>query len=1187
MKRLYIWAFFAALTTVAQAQDASERLTGTPIGSECVNYGSGPQIPEYAFDNDPNTYYASQDRSNTWVGLDLGKPYVISQLGYMPRSGYESRVTLGVFEGSNSPDFLDAIPLYVIPKAGSNGEMTVVDVPVSVGFRYVRYVGPHDVRCNIAEVAFWGKEGVGDSTSYYQISGIPTLSIHIYDGSDPASNKELERECNMTLTYDNGQRIQEYPMTIRGRGNASWGFNKKPYRIKFNDGKKHHMLKDSPRESPAKAKKWTLLSNEGDKTLMRNLLAHEVSRQLELPYTVYSEPVDLILNGEYRGLYNLCDQVDENKNRIPITEMETYDDEGTELTGGYHIEIDNYASGEPAWFWSSHGTPVTIKSPDGDEITTNQRRYIQDFFNQMESEIWKNGYDDPETGYMKILDISSFLRFFLLGEMSGNTDTYYSTHMWKERGENKFYTSPGWDFDLAFENDSRTYPICNNSNWIYASKGSCTGDMRSMVNRIIQGENASKMLKKIWAETRNKGFNEDYFVAYLDSMENLMTYSANLNFIRWPYLNQKMHMNFQALGSYEAEVNTVRQYILQRFPWMDEKLSYAQGDVVNDTTMYIATPKQLVEFANIVNKGATGSTAHITSDLDFLGVNMPIIGTERKPFHGEFDGGGHTISNLVITGGNNTGLIGSVNGSPYIHDFIVDNTCSITGSNFVGIVGASIENSSERITIERVGNEANVSGERNVAGIYGCNLGSGANVVIHNCYNTGTITGGSENGAISGWVGSSYDIQGCWNIGQVSGVEGARELYRFAGWERTGRNFSTFGSQGTIVSPGTVASGELCWLANGESSESPVWYQRLGEDSHPVFDYTHGIVYKEDGKYTNGKFMLGDANVDGKVDIKDLSLVANYILGRNAEGIDETNADPNADGQIDVLDLVQIGSLMKTRTILPDISASQTVNITSADATIKPGVIKRFSSMINASKPQAVFQTDVFLPDGITMNPASIGRGTALTTAHLLEIEPIQGGYRLIAYAPDLASFTSGTATAFVLKLEADASFQEGVVRFTKQLIATAGNEISRPEDASCTLTMAPTPVTRIIANQSSYELTLGQNINATIVVTVLPETATDKRVSYTSSAPNVASVDEQGILTANAEGEAVITIKAMDGSNVKASVTVMVLPDPTGIEDIVGENDNEQIYDLRGIRVEKMQRGRVYIINGKRVIIK
>ena len=419
LAKFTLWGVLVAVALPLRSQERGTKLTGTPIGSPSYDYATGRSsttvnLPASAFDGDISTFYASYNKSRTWVGLDLGTPHVITRVGWCPRneSNGPSRVQLALFEGSNSADFLDAVPLYLNPKTGTLGTMDYADVNVSRGFRYVRYVGPNDARCNIGELEFWGYEGEGDDSQFYQVTNLPTVSIHTYSGNDP-QDKVNYLESNLTITYDNGTRIQEYPILTRCRGNASMGFPKKPYRFKFNDGKSHHMLKGSPQESPAKAKNWTLINNYGDKTLLRNILAFETSRRLDAPYTVYCQAVDVIMNGEYKGCYQLCDHISVDPNRVNITEMEPWDTEEPELTGGYLIEVDAYASGEPCWFNSARGIPVTIKSPDSEEITTEQKNYIRNYFNLFESAVWNTNFSNPETGYRIFCNVSSRIRNLL------------------------------------------------------------------------------------------------------------------------------------------------------------------------------------------------------------------------------------------------------------------------------------------------------------------------------------------------------------------------------------------------------------------------------------------------------------------------------------------------------------------------------------------------------------------------------------------------------------------------------------------------------------------------------------------------------------------------------------------------------------------------------------------------------
>jgi hypothetical protein len=559
--RKYI-AYLLLMAAISAVADDG-KLTGRAIGTlETVDYNSfnkstSVNTCEMAFDGNLNTFFASWERSYTWTGLDLGGQYVITKVGWSPRNDVhgEERVVLGIFEGANREDFMDALPLYIIKERGTIGVISYADVNCSAGFRYVRYVGPSDARCNIAEIEFYGHQGEGDNSQLYQLTNIPTVSIHTLDGVIPF-DKETDITASISVIADGEQYLLAEPGTIRERGNYSRTFPKKPYRIKFD--KKRNVL-----DAPAKAKKWTLINNYGDKTLMRNLLAFELSKRMGMPYTPYGRAVDVMLNGEYKGCYQLCDQIQVNKNRVEITEMTPQDVSGNALTGGYLFEVDAYANQERSWFWSNQGNPVTIKSPDEDSIASAQFNYIKNHFNKMESQ-WQN-----------YLDLNTFLRHFLVGELSGNTDTYWSVFMYKQRDDDIVYTGPVWDFDLAFDNDNRTYPVNSKVDYIYRSGGSCTGNMRSFVDRIVIYNSVAKTrLLGLWDEVRQNGLNQESLTDFVDSLEAELEQSPELNFMRWPIMNNMVHQNPRIWGSYAQEVQNVRRFIRERVEWMDKRLNY-------------------------------------------------------------------------------------------------------------------------------------------------------------------------------------------------------------------------------------------------------------------------------------------------------------------------------------------------------------------------------------------------------------------------------------------------------------------------------------------------------------------------------------------------------------------------------------------------------------------------------------
>ena len=535
MKRIAVFFFSCMLL---QAGYADEILTGTALS------GDG------------------------WRGLDLGSQYVITSVGWNPLS--TTTAELGLFEGANSPDFMDAIPLYLHNGASQANQMNYASVQCSRGFRYVRYLkSVHKGEYKIQALEFRGVAGAGDDSHLPQLTNLPTVVIHTANNQEPY-DKEHEIDCYISIISNNGTQLVADTATIRERGNASRTFPKKPYRIKF--AHKQQVL-----GTPAKAKKWTLINNYGDKTLMRNQLAFELSRRFGMPYTPFCQYVDVVLNGDYKGTYQLCDQIEVRKNRVDITEMTPQDNSGEALTGGYLFEVDAYAEDEPnknGVFYSTYGTPFSIKSPDEDSITTQQKNYIRSQYNQMET----------DNGWKQKLDLKTFLRHFLVGEVSGNTDTYWSVYMYKHRSNDTLYVGPCWDFDLAFDNDNRTYPVNNRTDYIYRSGGSSIGYMRSLVDKIVVYDaGARQQLKDLWAQIRQSGFTEESMLDYIDEQAQMLEQSQRRNFTRWKILSQCVHLNPSARGSYQAEVDVVRRYMRNRIAWMDNKLGFDVSTLGTET----------------------------------------------------------------------------------------------------------------------------------------------------------------------------------------------------------------------------------------------------------------------------------------------------------------------------------------------------------------------------------------------------------------------------------------------------------------------------------------------------------------------------------------------------------------------------------------------------------------------------
>ena len=844
---LLLAAWLGAFSVYAFDGTIDRQLEGTIISSS--NAASAVK----AFDDDASTYYSNSAGMMQWVGLDLGEPCVITRVGFTPAPGSTGadRALLSLFEGANSPDFMDALPLYLIGKKPERGTYTTADVDVSRGFRYVRYVGSSGSFCNIAELKFFGHPGEGDDSKFYQVTNLPTLSIHVTDNIVP-TNRGQDFASQSVLIYEKGTMLQEYPVQFRVRGNYSATPENKAYRIKFDDGKSHHMMKDAPNESPTKCKKWVLINSWRDKTLMRNPVAWAMAERAQMNWTPWNQVVDLIVNGDYRGTYTLADAVSVNKGRINITEMTESDIDEETITGGYFVEVDNNAGREPYWFSSSHSNPITVHDPDEDIIQGAQFQYIRNTWNNMEDIVFGATYADKENGMRSVLDMESFLKYFLVSEFNGNTDMLCQVFFYKERGDNHFYTGPVWDAELALDDDSSIYPGNSRSDWTYPIRD--TGNFGQFVRRVLSDPSVFAQLQEMWAKLRRDGyFNPNDVAADVDSLREELRSSATLNFYRWPYLNQYISLTPEIRGNWEAEVDVVRNYVRDRVAWMDNKLSY--GKVRQENGIYqIGSALDLCTFSQMVNEqGETSPKAVLVTDIDMTDYNAEFlpIGLSAAPFNGSLDGKGHTISGLHLSGKDNVGLFGFVSGGSY-SNIIFDETCSAEGQNNVSLLIGCCRTGS--VTISGIENHGSVTASGNNASPLIGLARVMATLSVTDCSNTGAITAQTNAAALVSPALGKMSIANCYSSGTVTGFTDMKD-FAHADKSLTLENCYAVGStQVTNVTAQQVDNGYLCYQLN-YNANSDSWRQNIDNgrehNLYPVRDKASGNVYEQEGIYTN------------------------------------------------------------------------------------------------------------------------------------------------------------------------------------------------------------------------------------------------------------------------------------------------------------------------------------------------
>ncbi len=303
-------------------------------------------------------------------------------------------------------------------------------------------------------------------------------SLQSSDGKDhriwlPNEKDEAQSTWSVTVRINkangepgmslDGSTFDEVQSQIKGRGNYTWKWDKKPYALKFGDDYEVEVL------GMPKHTRWVLLANWRDRTLLRNDAAFWLSAQSapEIPYTVRGQFVELEVNGEHRGNYYLCEQIKINKNRVNITKFKK---DFTDLTGGYLMEIDSYWDELNKFKSKGFNLRYMFKEPDedpNDPETESAASYaegyawMEDFINRFEKSLKTEA--DVEAGvYNNYLDVPSAIMFMLINELTGNKDFFqdandevfgpHSTYLYKNKkdksgNESKLFMGPVWDFD--------------------------------------------------------------------------------------------------------------------------------------------------------------------------------------------------------------------------------------------------------------------------------------------------------------------------------------------------------------------------------------------------------------------------------------------------------------------------------------------------------------------------------------------------------------------------------------------------------------------------------------------------------------------------------------------------------------------------------------------------------------------
>lgn len=421
------------------------------------------------------------------------------------------------------------------------------------------------------------------------------LPIIIIDTHGKVIQNEPKIEADMGIIFNGeGQRnnitdpFNDYKgkIGIEIRGSSSQMFPKKQYSVETRDSLGEGLdvsLLGLPSEND-----WILFAPYNDKSLMRDVLMYSLANDMGR-YASRSRYCEVVINGEYMGIYVLLEKVKRNKNRVNVSKITPEDLSGDNLTGGYIIKVDKEEGGVNEGWYSAYppfdGSYRKVKYlyhyPDPEDIQPAQKQYIQSFVSEIEKAMNRRRTSDTVDIYRNI-DMSSVSDIFLISEMGKNVDAYrlsFYMHKNKDSKGGKLVFGPVWDFNLALGNCDYFNASVRNG-WMLQFD---VTDPWFLESESFQPPfwwkvifNDGRMMKDAglkWKELRKSVLSNSAVFARVDSLVNYLNEAQKRNFQKWPVLSTWVWPNAYVGGTYANEINYLKSWISDRFKWMDSELS--------------------------------------------------------------------------------------------------------------------------------------------------------------------------------------------------------------------------------------------------------------------------------------------------------------------------------------------------------------------------------------------------------------------------------------------------------------------------------------------------------------------------------------------------------------------------------------------------------------------------------------
>jgi hypothetical protein len=425
----------------------------------------------------------------------------------------------------------------------------------------------------------------------FKSSNLPIVSITTPPGQDVMDEPKITSDMKI---IQNGPGLRnnisdpgnvysgKIGIEIRGRYSAS--LPQRPYGVETRDETGNNLnipILGMPAEND-----WVLTANYNDKSFLRNFLAFDIFRKMGhyAPRSIYCE---VVLNGEYQGIYLLGEKIKQDKNRVDIAKLNPDENSGDGLTGGYIFATDYYTLEDS---WLSNFSPLNkpgaevhyvYVDPKPGDLTEAQKAYLSSFVDSFEGVLYSPLFNDPTSGYLSFLDVRSFVDYFLLSELTRNVDAYKKSRFFykdKDSKDVRIHSGPPWDYDWAWKDITEhciNFNQTDGSGWAYLiNECEAWPVPPSWELKLLEDQAFANEIHHRYNMLRKSILSESSLFHVIDSVAVLLDEAQERHYKKWQILG--INVGTEEYGeqpdSFGGEIEKFKNWIQRRLNWLDANM---------------------------------------------------------------------------------------------------------------------------------------------------------------------------------------------------------------------------------------------------------------------------------------------------------------------------------------------------------------------------------------------------------------------------------------------------------------------------------------------------------------------------------------------------------------------------------------------------------------------------------------